>query len=300
MKRFSWFVVALVLASTPGHALAQAASDVGESTLVAVGRGARLAADDAVGTLVVVSGNAVVEGHARTVVVVGGDLRVSGIIDATLIAVESDVTLTRSSVVRGDLMVVRGELERESGSVVEGSITRNISVRLTWALTLVSVLLWLGITIALIVTGLVLVAIARRQIRGAGDLLTGAPGPVALATIVLATGLPAVAIAAMVTVVGTPLGLGLLLFVLPLLCIVGYVVASELLGRLLLRSTTPESPVPSPYASVLLGLSVFQLTSLIPAVGGVVVVLAAAYGAGGIALFAWRASRGVGLPGAAG
>ena len=49
---------------------------------------------------------------------------------------------------------------------------------------------------------------------------------------------------------------------------------------------------------VLLGVLIFQVGGLVPGLGGLVIGIAATYGAGGLALFAWRAWRGSPAPAA--
>jgi hypothetical protein len=78
-----------------------------------------------------------------------------------------------------------------------------------------------------------------------------------------------------------------------MLWLAGYVVASERLGRVVLASAAAAGTQPSPYLALLVGLLLFQLIGLVPGIGALVILLAATYGAGGLALYAWRAWRGV-------
>ena len=292
MKRVALLLVLLAAIFIPGAALAQAVAGGDDSVLVSVERDVVIAAGDRVGTLVVVSGNAVVSGHAQTVVVVDGTLTVDGTVEETIVAVDSDVTLHAAAVVGGDVVLAGGELTREQGATIDGSVTRDYDFRFGWALTLISILFWIGITIGLMITGLVLVAIARRQVRGVGDLLTNEPGPAILATVILVIGLPVIAVAAIVTILGIPVGLAILLIVLPVLWVAGYVAASERLGRTVLGANRGAGAAVSPYLAVLLGLAIFQVAGLVPVLGSLMVGLAATYGAGGLVLYAWRAWRG--------
>jgi hypothetical protein len=99
---------------------------------------------------------------------------------------------------------------------------------------------------------------------------------------------PLVAVAALATVIGIPLGIALLIVVLPLLWSLGYVTTGTRLGFFLddLRGATPN--VAHPYLEAVLGVAIFQLIGLVPVVGWLVVVLAGLLGAGAIVVHAWR------------
>lgn len=293
-----WFA-ALLLLAVPGVAAAQSTMTDNDSVLVAVDRDVVIDADDRVGTLVVVSGNATVSGHVETVVVVDGTLTVDGTVGETVVAVNTDVTLGATAVVEGDVVIASGELTRDPAATIGGSVTRNFDLRIGWALTLISILFWVGITIGLLIAGLVLVAFARGQVMGVGDLLTGEAGSSILATVILVVGLPIVVIAAFLSVIGIPVGLALLVVVLPLLWMIGYLVAGARVGRLVLGAGGAGESTVSPYLAVLLGVLLFQIVGLIPGIGALAIWLAATYGAGGLVLYAWRSwRRGSGTPAA--
>jgi hypothetical protein len=262
-----------------------------ESVLVAVDRDIEIGADESVGTLVVVSGQATVLGHARTVVVVDGGLVLAGTVDETVVAVESDVELLSSAVIGEDLVIPSSTLTEETGATVQGSVRESFDFRYGWIFTLISILAWFAITVALLLAGLVLVAVARRQVHGAGDLLSDRPGPTIIATVLLVIGLPLVAAFSIVLLVGIPFGLGLLLLVWPSLWFAGYIVSGARIGRALIRSGADDQ-AGSSYAAVVLGLLVLQILAVVPFIGGLAALIAATYGAGGLALFAWRSWRG--------
>jgi hypothetical protein len=90
------------------------------------------------------------------------------------------------------------------------------------------------------------------------------------------------------TVIGIPIGITLLVVVLPLLWGLGYVVTGTRLGFFLadLRRTTPN--LDHPYLEAALGVVIFQLIGLIPVVGWIVIALAGLFGAGAIVARAWR------------
>ena len=93
--------------------------------------------------------------------------------------------------------------------------------------------------------------------------------------------LPVIAIAACFTVVGIPLGIVLLLLVLPLYAI-AYVTTALVLGRLILKK--------SRILAFLVGLVILGLLTLIPIAGGLIGFLAIVFGLGAllVSLFAAR------------
>jgi hypothetical protein len=92
-------------------------------------------------------------------------------------------------------------------------------------------------------------------------------------------------------VIGIPIGIALLLILLPLLWGLGYVTTGTRLGFFVgdLRRTTPN--LGHPYLEVVLGVIIFQLIGLIPIVGGIVIALAGLFGTGAIVVHLWRRTR---------
>ena len=98
--------------------------------------------------------------------------------------------------------------------------------------------------------------------------------------------IPLVAILAMITVIGAPLGLAILLMVWPAAAIAGYLVAGIWIGEWLLYRGATERPE-RPYLAAVLGLIVLQVISLVPFVGAI----ASLFGFGAVLLLAWRIFR---------
>ena len=98
-------------------------------------------------------------------------------------------------------------------------------------------------------------------------------------------GLPILAVIAIVTLVGIPLGVGLLLALTPIYA-VGYVTGAWLLGRLLLKR-----PTTSRYVAFLAGWGILRVVALIPILGGLGWLVATVFGLGALIVAAWRARR---------
>ena len=95
-------------------------------------------------------------------------------------------------------------------------------------------------------------------------------------------GLPIVAILALVTLVGIPLGLGLLA-ALGLVYALGYGAAAWILSRSLLRE--PAAWI----VAFLVGWAILRVVALVPILGGLVRFAAVVFGLGALVVAIWRA-----------
>jgi hypothetical protein len=207
--------------------------------------------------------------------------------------VEGDITVVsgdldlRSGATVNNVHLIRSDLQQSDGATITGDLNEreNFFFRGAWAVF--SILLWLAMTIAVVAAGLLFAAVGGRQLRTASLSLTEDPGNSILAAIVLWVGVPLIAGLIIATLVGIPLGLGVLLFLLPAMWLLGYIAAGTRLGMLIVGQGAEH-----PYAAAAIGLLILQLVAIVPFFGWVVVGLAGLWGAGGIALVAWRAARG--------
>jgi hypothetical protein len=78
---------------------------------------------------------------------------------------------------------------------------------------------------------------------------------------------------------------------LPLLWLLGYIVTGTRLG-IWLTGLMGRQTGDHPYLAAFLGVLALQLISFVPVLGWIVVAIAGLWGAGAIALLAWRAFRG--------
>jgi hypothetical protein len=91
----------------------------------------------------------------------------------------------------------------------------------------------------------------------------------------------------MITVIGAPLGLAILLMVWPAAAFAGYLVAAIWIGEWLLYRGATERPA-RPYLAAVLGIIVLWVISLVPFAGAI----ASLFGFGAVLLLAWRTFRG--------
>jgi hypothetical protein len=95
---------------------------------------------------------------------------------------------------------------------------------------------------------------------------------------------------AVITVIGIPLGLAILAFVLPLLAVAGYLVVGIWIGEVILSGRRPGAAPERPYMAAVVGILALAVISLIPVVGGLVSFM----GFGAVVLLLWRNFRGAG------
>ena len=232
-------------------------------------------------------------------VVFHGSATVDGTVDGSLTAFDAPVTI--SGRVNGDVMVFNGRVELRSGANVTGDVVSQsapvvasgatiggTSKRLQtntnwngfgWAGKLAW---WLAVSVSTLVVGLLLVWLVG---RGAPRILEAGRtriGPSIGLGLLLFFGLPILAGLALVTVVGIPLGLGLLASLL-LIYALGYSATGWILGRSILRE--PASWV----VAFLAGWAILRVVALVPILGGLVWFAAVVIGLGALAVAIWRA-----------
>jgi cytoskeletal protein CcmA (bactofilin family) len=281
---------ALALLLAPVPTLAQENSD---DVYVRVNGTVDLPASESVDTLVAVDSEARVAGTVRdTLVIVNQTAAVSGDVGRDAIVVNGTLRLESTANIGGDVVLINGEVSQADGAVIAGSIVErrgaSIGAEFRRVTAAVSLIAWLGMTLLIVVVALGWAAVGGRQLSEIAGLLGARPGLAAVAAVIFWIAVPVVAFVAFVTVIGIPIGITLLLVVVPLLWGLGYVATGTRLGFFFadLRRTTPD--LAHPYREAVLGVVVFQLIGLIPIVGGIVVALAGLFGAGAIVIHVWR------------
>jgi len=286
-------VVAIFLAFVPAIASAEDGKDE-DNALIRINADVYIPAGESVGSLFVVKGNAVIDGDVTgSVFVVRGDAVVSGSVKDGLVVVSGNIDL-RSGAQVNDVVSVRGDLIRADGVTVTGEITERNNVGLGYlrvAGVIFSFLFWVAISVALVVAGLVFAAIGGRQLTNAARAMTGEAVNTIVGVVFVWVALPIVAIIAMVTLIGIPLGVGMLAFVLPALGFLGYIVAGSRLGSAVV-GRLGNQPGEHPYLATTVGISMLQALVLVPVLGAFVALVAGIWGAGALAYIAYRAAGG--------
>ena len=232
-------------------------------------------------------------------VVFHGSATVDGTVNGSLTAFDAPVTI--SGRVNGDVMVFNGRVELRSGANVTGDVvsqsapvvasgatiggtSKRLQTRGNWeGFGWVGRLgWWLAVSVSTLVVGLVLVWLVgggAARILEAGRTRTG---PSIGLGLLLFFGLPILAVIALVTVVGIPLGLGLLAALL-LIYALGYSATAWILGRSILRGPTAW------VVAFLAGWAILRVVALVPILGGLVWFAAVVFGLGALAVAIWQA-----------
>jgi hypothetical protein len=294
--KMKWFlasflvVIALLL---PASASADDGKEDTNGVMLRVTGDVTVAKGETIGAIVVIDGNATIDGTVTdSLTVIKGTAIVTGTVHSDLTVISGTLDLRTGAQVQ-DVNLIDSELIRADGVVVTGAIEQRDGFEIpSGVLAALSIYFWVAMTLTVVVAGLAFAAIGSRQLNEAAHVMTGEPSNSFIGSVFLWVVVPIVAVLAMLTLVGLPLGLGLLLMVLPAMWFFGYIVAGARIGTLILQRDDASR---RPLAATALGLILLQLSLIIPVVGGLIVMLAGAWGAGALTYMAYRAAGGRGF-----
>jgi hypothetical protein len=263
--------------------------DRAEQLVISSGTDVVLPAGQDVRLFVVMAGHARIEGSVGTIIVLNGTAELVGSRTGTIVAIGSQILLDDTSAVTGEIRMRDSSIDRAPGATVGGVRDVGPDLAFGWIpIGSVLFLIYLAFAISAIAAGAILAGLAGRQVRSASAVITGEPVLAIVASFAGLFGLVLIAILAMVTVVGIPLGVGLLLIALPALFVAGYLVAGIALGEAIVARVWPVSvPRERPYLAAIVGLSVAAAVSLFPPFGGLISLV----GVGAITVQVWRVLR---------
>lgn len=235
-------------------------------------------------------------------VVFHGSSTVEGTVNGSLTAFDAPVTI--SGRVVGDVVVFNGPVVLRGGAIVTGDVvsqnapsvapgatiggtTRRVQTNVNWDGFgwAGHFAFWLAVSASTLVVGLVLLWLVG---RGAARILEAGRtriGPAILWGLLAFFGVPVLALLALVTVVGIPLGIGVL-GALGLLYALGYGASAWILGRSILRGQTAW------VIAFLLGWAILRAVALIPVLGGLVWFAAVVFGLGALLVAIWQGRSG--------
>ena len=274
-------IVAL-LAVLLGAGSASAATDH-----VVITGGVVVPAGQTAGDVVVLDGTVTIAGHVTgDVVSVAGPVRLSGRVDGDLIAVSDRAFLGSTARVGGDLRYGDESPVLARGARVDGKISNEDWADSANGWGWVSALgWWLAVSVSTLIVGVLLVWLAPGALYAAERAVSERLGATIGWGVVIAIGLPLLAILALVTLVGIPFGVALLLAAIPVL-VVAYATAAWIVGRRVLRNRSA-----SRWAALFAGWGILRVLALIPIAGALVGLAATVVGLGALAVALWRARR---------
>jgi hypothetical protein len=269
-------------AGQPGQPLPR---DEGSGVTIRLGGPATVPADRRVEALVVVGDRTHVAGTvADALVIVGGTARVDGTVLGDVTVIGGTLTLGPTAHVGRNVSLLRSRLERLDGSVVGGNVQQTVR----WPGTPLRWLLWLVLGGAVVLMALLVVGLAPETMEVGAALLRREPAAAGLIGILFWICAPAVSILAILTVVGIPVGIALLVFVLPVVWFAGYVTAGAVIGTMLAGALTTRGRPLALLAGTVLGVALLQLVLLIPYVGFGLTLVVGYVESGALVWHAWR------------
>jgi hypothetical protein len=279
-RRLPYLVIVLLgaLLIASGAAAQDGPQSADESVIVRTGGTITIGPEETVGTVVMVNGDVTIDGHVtQTLWITNGTATINGQVDGDVVAMNGVVQLGAGASV-GNVSLVQSQMERAEGATVSGQVNDQfVTEAFTWSLAAFSFLLWIGVTLVVLLAGVAFAALGNRLLVDSAMTLTSRPGGSVLVALVVWIGVPLLAILAFLTVIGIPLGFVLLVLVLPVLWFLGFIIAGQVVGAWIWRLLGQQ---PNRYVPVLIGLGIFQLIGLLPAVGGLVGLLAGFLGSG--------------------
>jgi hypothetical protein len=280
--------VVILLAIFAPVALAAGPVTATGSVLVSVNGTLDVPSGSVVDTVVVVDGSATIAGSVDTVVVFDGTATFTGATVNDLVVIDGRADLQAGTTV-GDVSTMRSQVVRDATATISGRNRALEANLIPFAIALVPLLIAFTVGLALFafVAALVVAAFGSRQVREAEAQITERPGHALVAGLVGSFALPIVGVLLVISVVGAPVGLALLLGVLPVAAFLGWIVAAIWVGDWLLARGRGEREPGRPYRAALIGVLVLAVASVIPFVSGI----ATLFGLGAILLVMWRILR---------
>lgn len=271
-------MLAAVLSATP--ALAQAEDPAGDRDQIVLTGQLVVAAGEVVDTAVILDGPARVDGTVReSLIVLNGDTKLTGTVQQDVIVLNGTVVVRSEAEIGGDL-VTQTTPQVEDGATIRGERS-SVATRFDYDVEVLGLAgrmaWWIGYSISILILGMLLLAFAPRLFPAVRETATTRMGSSIGWGVGLFFLLPIGSVLLLVTVVGIPLGVFLLL-ALAFLYTLGYSVATLAVGSKLARSS------PSRFVVFLAGWIVLRLLALIPFVGGWLWFLGSVWGLGLLAV----------------
>ena len=283
-------LLAVTCAFKPVTAVAQSHDDTKSDLLLRIDGPASVGPSDSVGTLIVIGNDATVLGSVEDLVVINGTARVAGTVKDNLVLFNGRADLAPTARIGKDVLLYRSTITRALGAHITGRVQNetglSFGARGLW-------LLWLSLTIAIIAAGIVFAYLAGDQLNGVAEAMKSEWRGTLIATLFVVVGLPTAAVVSFMTGIGVVLGLFILFVTIPMLSLVGLLVAGAALGRAVLGIRSSEQKT---YAAIALGLFMIQTAAVVPGLGGLIVLASSQFGAGALVYHAWTRGKKGQLP----
>jgi carbonic anhydrase/acetyltransferase-like protein (isoleucine patch superfamily) len=238
-----------------------------------------------VGEVVVLHGSVTVEGVVHgDVVVLDGRISVTGQVSGAVVAINGPVFVGPDAQIVGDVLV-RDAVTVKEGAMIGGRVRQGTAFTLRSPIRAVGRFAsWLAVATSTLILGLLLILVAPRGAAAVASVSSRSPWACLGWGVAAFVAAPVLAVLAVASLLGLPLGLALLLSLL-LLYFVGYAWGVWALGRWLWKS--PRSRA----LAFAFGWLIVTAVAAIPAIGGIVWLIGSVFGLGAMSVATWR-SRG--------
>jgi hypothetical protein len=238
--------------------------------------------DRQVGDLVVFHGSSTVAGTVNgSLTAFDAPVTISGRVTGDVVVFNGRVALARGANVAGDVVSQEDPVVAPGATI--GGTTERVQTNANWdGFGWVGRLAWwLAVSVSTLLIGLALLWLIGRGSNRILDTARTRIGPSIGWGLLAFFGLPVVGIIALLTLVGIPLGLGLLA-ALGLIYTLGYSATAWIIGRRILRGGRPW------ILAFLLGWGILRVLALIPILSGLIWFVAVVFGLGALTVTIWR------------
>lgn len=213
---------------------------------------------------------------ARDLRIGGTNITIGGTIGRDVYANGANITILPGTVIRGNLIYESvSNAKIDSGAKVLGRVEHRQPVQKHAGPSWPGRLLWaIMMTIMMFILGAIFITLFPRWSLGASQRIVTSPGWTALWGFIVLIVAPIAAFIAMITIIGIPIGVIILLSYFIAL-ILTPIVAAIAFGSLLIKGR-------SPYLALLVGLLIIYILGLIPFIGWIIRFAACLFGLGAI------------------
>lgn len=274
---FTGTALAQTPSPTPGADVGRAEDQVVLSGTVTVPRG------QSVGEVVVFHGRVFVAGVVvGDVVVIDGPVVISGQVGGTVVAMNGPIRLGATASVARDVLGGKG-VRLDPGALVGGEVREDVAFTPRGALAALGALLGaVAIAVSTLLMVLLLLTLTPRALDRVATAGRTAPFASMGWGVAISIAVPVLALAATASILGSPLGISLLLG-LGLLWLVGLALAVFVVGRLVVRDPRGRT------RALFVGWGLVAAVGLVPFLNVAVWVLGSMLGLGAALVATWRA-----------
>ena len=269
-----WMSASLAVVAVALSSPAAATAGEGEDAIVVVNGAVTVERGQVVDGVFVANGDVEVAGTVTgDVFVASGDLLVTGEVEGDVVALTGLTRVGPRAVVGGDLIYADEEPEVSPEATVGGEVRQEDWGEFIGALPLIgAVALWVGISISALILGVFAVMVAPRAADAVSEQARTRLVLCVAYGLAVFVGVPLAIVLASATLIGLPLGLALLLSLLPLAAI-AYVSSAWALGRALVKDGNRV-------VAFLAGLAILRVLAILPLLGALVGFAAVIVGLG--------------------